>query len=122
MHDQNQPKQAESDMSSFRNLYWGDAKTMPDAVFETNHLPEFTPPGARSRLVLEDGRFLRPRIRAETTGVGEVCFNTSMTGYQEIMTDPSYAGQLITYLPAYRQYRQPDDVETSPPCAGHDCA
>src|SRR5690606_1235467 len=28
---------------------------------------------------------------------GEVCFNTSMTGYQEIMTDPSYAGQIITF-------------------------
>jgi carbamoyl-phosphate synthase small subunit len=29
--------------------------------------------------------------------VGEVCFNTAMTGYQEILTDPSYAGQIITF-------------------------
>ena len=34
---------------------------------------------------------------AATINVGEVCFNTSMTGYQEIMTDPSYAGQIITF-------------------------
>lgn len=36
-------------------------------------------------------------IGAEGTVVGEVCFNTSMTGYQEILTDPSYAGQIITF-------------------------
>ena len=29
--------------------------------------------------------------------VGEVCFNTAMTGYQEVMTDPSYAGQIVTF-------------------------
>jgi hypothetical protein len=34
---------------------------------------------------------------AATTNVGEICFNTSMTGYQEILTDPSYAGQIITF-------------------------
>ena len=49
-------------------------------------------------LVLSDGTVL-PGIGfgAATTNVGEVCFNTSMTGYQEIMTDPSYAGQIITF-------------------------
>ncbi|MDP7141686.1 MAG: glutamine-hydrolyzing carbamoyl-phosphate synthase small subunit [Alphaproteobacteria bacterium] len=36
-------------------------------------------------------------LGAETTRVGEICFNTSMTGYQEILTDPSYAGQIITF-------------------------
>ncbi len=34
---------------------------------------------------------------AEGEAVGEVCFNTAMTGYQEVMTDPSYAGQIITF-------------------------
>jgi carbamoyl-phosphate synthase small subunit len=34
---------------------------------------------------------------AEDSSVGEICFNTSMTGYQEILTDPSYAGQIITF-------------------------
>jgi carbamoyl-phosphate synthase small subunit len=49
-------------------------------------------------LVLEDGtQFTGFGLGAGTTNVGEVCFNTSMTGYQEIMTDPSYAGQIITF-------------------------
>ncbi|MDB2324060.1 glutamine-hydrolyzing carbamoyl-phosphate synthase small subunit [Alphaproteobacteria bacterium] len=49
-------------------------------------------------LVLADGTVLRGiGFGAATTNVGEVCFNTSMTGYQEIMTDPSYAGQIITF-------------------------
>ena len=34
---------------------------------------------------------------AETAAVGEVCFNTAMTGYQEILTDPSYAGQIVAF-------------------------
>ena len=49
-------------------------------------------------LVLADGTvFSGIGFGAATTNVGEVCFNTSMTGYQEIMTDPSYAGQIITF-------------------------
>src|ERR1700726_878538 len=49
-------------------------------------------------LVLEDGTVFRGRGRgAFGQAVGEVCFNTSMTGYQEILTDPSYAGQIITF-------------------------
>ena len=49
-------------------------------------------------LVLDDGTvFEGSGFGAVTTNVGEVCFNTSMTGYQETMTDPSYAGQLITF-------------------------
>jgi len=34
---------------------------------------------------------------AEGEAVGELCFNTAMTGYQEVMTDPSYAGQIINF-------------------------
>jgi carbamoyl-phosphate synthase small subunit len=49
-------------------------------------------------LVLADGSvFWGHGIGAAGTRVGEVCFNTSMTGYQEIMTDPSYAGQIVTF-------------------------
>ncbi|MEJ0062874.1 MAG: glutamine-hydrolyzing carbamoyl-phosphate synthase small subunit [Alphaproteobacteria bacterium] len=49
-------------------------------------------------LVLADGSVFRGRgIGAAGSAVGELCFNTSMTGYQEILTDPSYAGQIITF-------------------------
>ena len=47
-------------------------------------------------LVLADGTAFRgSAFGATALGVGEVCFNTSMTGYQEILTDPSYAGQIV---------------------------
>ena len=47
-------------------------------------------------LVLEDGRaFVGRPLGADAPGVGEVVFNTAMTGYQEVLTDPSYAGQMI---------------------------
>jgi carbamoyl-phosphate synthase small subunit len=56
------------------------------------------PPGATAVLVLADGSVFWGRgIGARGEVVGEVCFNTSITGYQEIMTDPSYAGQIITF-------------------------
>src|SRR5947199_6363057 len=49
-------------------------------------------------LVLADGTVLEGfRLGAEGHAVGEVCFNTAMTGYEEILTDPSYAGQIITF-------------------------
>src|ERR1700712_5054247 len=49
-------------------------------------------------LVLADGTVLEGfGLGSEGTAVGEVCFNTAMTGYEEILTDPSYAGQLITF-------------------------
>ena len=47
-------------------------------------------------LVLEDGRaFVGAPLGADIVGEGEVVFNTAMTGYQEVLTDPSYAGQMI---------------------------
>jgi carbamoyl-phosphate synthase small subunit len=50
------------------------------------------------RLVLADGTVIAGEgLGATGTAVGEVCFNTAMTGYQEILTDPSYAGQIITF-------------------------
>jgi carbamoyl-phosphate synthase small subunit len=48
-------------------------------------------------LALEDGTVMRgDAFGAPATACGEVCFNTSMTGYQEILTDPSYKGQIVT--------------------------
>src|SRR6266700_7718123 len=48
-------------------------------------------------LALEDGSlFPGVGFGAQTAACGEVCFNTSMTGYQEILTDPSYKGQIVT--------------------------
>ena len=52
----------------------------------------------RAALVLADGTvFEGQAFGADTQGVGEVCFNTAMTGYQEILSDPSYAGQIIAF-------------------------
>jgi carbamoyl-phosphate synthase small subunit len=49
-------------------------------------------------LVLADGtRFDGYALGAATTAVGEVCFNTAMSGYQEILADPSYAGQIVAF-------------------------
>jgi len=54
--------------------------------------------GASAVLVLDDGSVLWGQgVGVTGTAIGEVCFNTSMTGYQEIITDPSYAGQIITF-------------------------
>ncbi len=54
--------------------------------------------GATGVLVLADGTVVWGRgFGAEGAGVGEVCFNTAMTGYQEVLTDPSYAGQIVTF-------------------------
>src|ERR1700674_2871686 len=51
----------------------------------------------RALLALEDGRFFEGESFGATgTTVGEICFNTSMTGYQEVLTDPSYRGQIVT--------------------------
>lgn len=53
---------------------------------------------ATALLLLEDGTRLEGHgIGAVGHAAGEVCFNTAMTGYQEILTDPSYAGQIITF-------------------------
>lgn len=60
--------------------------------------PDQAPDGATGVLVLADGTILWGRgFGAEGEAVGEVCFNTAMTGYQEVMTDPSYAAQIITF-------------------------
>jgi carbamoyl-phosphate synthase small subunit len=67
----------------------------PDA--HTDSAAALFPPVVPAVLALADGTVFRGRaIGASGTTVGEVVFNTAMTGYQEILTDPSYAGQIVT--------------------------
>jgi carbamoyl-phosphate synthase small subunit len=70
---------------------------------------------ARAALALEDGTvYLGDSFGATGTVSGEVCFNTSMTGYQEILTDPSYRGQILAMTaPQIGNYGvNPADVES----------
>ena len=75
--------------------------TMDELRGETPALPSDIPPGATAALVLADGSVFWGRGFGAHTGpeapAGELCFNTGMTGYQETLTDPSYAGQIITF-------------------------
>ena len=58
----------------------------------------WSPQRTTARLVLADGSVIEGHgLGATGSAVGEVCFNTAITGYQEILTDPSYAGQIITF-------------------------
>src|SRR5499433_1355742 len=64
----------------------GETATDPAAAF------------SRAVLVLADGTVFEGKgFGAATEAIGEVCFNTAMTGYEEILTDPSYAGQIIAF-------------------------
>src|SRR6187455_2915965 len=75
-----------------------------------------------AKLALEDGTVYTGRAFGARGEVdGEVCFNTSMTGYQEILTDPSYRGQIVTMTyPLIGNYGvNREDVEsTGPKLAG----
>jgi carbamoyl-phosphate synthase small subunit len=78
------------------------------------------PPGATGCVVLGDGTVFWGRgLGATGRSVGEVCFNTSMTGYQEILTDPSYAGQIITFTFPHvgNVGANREDLETTTPAA-----
>jgi carbamoyl-phosphate synthase small subunit len=78
------------------------------------------PSGATGVVVLADGTlFWGQGTGAEGVGVGELCFNTAMTGYQEVMTDPSYAGQIITFTFPHigNVGANPQDVEAVNPHA-----
>src|SRR5437870_1320208 len=71
-----------------------------------------------AKLALEDGSmFPGFSFGAEGEVFGEVVFNTSMTGYQEILTDPSYKGQIVTMTyPLIGNYgTNPEDVESGKP-------
>ncbi|HEX4636245.1 MAG TPA: carbamoyl-phosphate synthase domain-containing protein, partial [Rhizomicrobium sp.] len=55
-------------------------------------------PFRKGGLMLADGTFFEGvGFGAEGAAIGEVCFNTAMTGYQEILSDPSYAGQIVAF-------------------------
>ena len=85
-----------------------DAKPMP--------MPE----GATGVLVLASGDVVWGRgFGAEGSAVGEVCFHTAMTGYQEIMTDPSFAGQIINFTFPHigNVGTNADDIEADDPHA-----
>lgn len=78
------------------------------------------PKDATAVIVLADGKtFYGKGLGAETHAVGEICFNTSMTGYQEIMTDPSYAGEIITFTFPHigNVGTNNEDIETQTPAA-----
>src|SRR6201998_4063276 len=78
------------------------------------------PPGTTAALVLADGpAFWGKGIGAPGRTVGELCFNTSMTGYQEILTDPSYAGQIITFTFPHigNVGANTEDIESTTPVA-----
>src|SRR5437764_14777198 len=71
-----------------------------------------------AKLALEDGTVYTGRSFGATgERFGEVVFNTSMTGYQEVLTDPSYNGQIVTMTyPLIGNYAvNPEDVESSRP-------
>ncbi len=77
-----------------------------------------TSPTMTAKLALEDGTvFTGTSIGAAGEVDGEVCFNTSMTGYQEILTDPSYRGQIVTMTyPQIGNYGvNAEDVESAKP-------
>jgi carbamoyl-phosphate synthase small subunit len=78
------------------------------------------PASATAALVLDDGTVLWGQgLGAHGETVGEVCFNTSLTGYQEILTDPSYAGQIITFTFPHigNVGANLEDIETVTPAA-----
>ena len=82
--------------------------------------PVTAPEGATGVLVLANGDIAWGRgFGAEGEAVGEVCFHTAMTGYQEIMTDPSFAGQIITFTFPHigNVGANADDVEAEEPHA-----
>ncbi|KQN29619.1 glutamine-hydrolyzing carbamoyl-phosphate synthase small subunit [Sphingomonas sp. Leaf38] len=78
------------------------------------------PAGATGVLVLANGDVIWGRgFGAEGQAVGEVCFHTAMTGYQEVLTDPSFAGQMIcfTFPHIGNVGANPDDIEADDPHA-----
>jgi len=82
--------------------------------------PSRAPNGATGVLVLGGGEVIWGKgFGAEGAAVGEVCFNTAMTGYQEVMTDPSYAGQIVNFTFPHigNVGANPEDIEAINPHA-----
>ncbi len=92
-------------------------RTAPSATNFAAHMSVQSPaPATPAYLLLEDGTFFSGiSFGAEGTSGGEICFNTGMTGYQEVFTDPSYTGQLLIMNTAYvgNYGVKKEDVESS---------
>ena len=77
------------------------APATPDPTATNTGAPEVRPDGATAVLVLADGTTLWGRgfgAHAEDArAIGEICFSTGLTGYQETLTDPSFAAQIVTF-------------------------
>jgi len=87
-------------------------------------MPDFSnikqPKNATAVIVTADGQVLWGHgIGAASESIGEICFNTAMTGYQEVMTDPSYAGQIINFTFPHigNVGANNEDIETTTPAA-----
>ncbi|HEY2132510.1 MAG TPA: glutamine-hydrolyzing carbamoyl-phosphate synthase small subunit [Acetobacteraceae bacterium] len=101
-------------------LSWAEmpGQTQPE-VSPSMPDPNAAPAGATAALVLADGSvFWGVGFGAHTTAeapVGELCFNTGLTGYQETLTDPSYAGQIITFTFPHigNVGANPEDIEAT---------
>ena len=96
--------------------------TARDAPYLTAVLdkPTQPTPAATGALVLADGAvFLGQGLGAEGAAEGEVCFNTAMAGYEEILTDPSYAAQIIAFTFPHigNVGTNAEDIESSSPAA-----
>jgi len=94
--------------------------TAPQPPSKVPSLDAPRPPGATGALVLADGTVLWGKgVGAAGSKVGEVVFNTAMTGYQETLTDPSYAGQIITFTFPHigNVGTNGEDIETITPAA-----
>jgi carbamoyl-phosphate synthase small subunit len=84
------------------------------------NLQNTRPPNKDAALILDDGSvFWGNQAGAQTSAIGELCFNTSITGYQEILTDPSYAGQIIVFTFPHigNVGTNPEDNESTIPAA-----
>jgi carbamoyl-phosphate synthase small subunit len=101
-----------------RTVWFGVLRLPEDLPAMSDPTPR--PPNCNAALMLADGTVYWGRgLGASGTAVGEVCFNTAITGYQEILTDPSYAGQIITFTFPHigNVGANPEDIETSTPAA-----
>ena len=95
------------------------------ATSRARAVPGWADEAPTALLVLADGTVIEGQgAGAAGIAVGEVCFNTAMTGYQEILTDPSYAGQIITFtFPHIGNVGTNDeDMESASLARPHACA
>jgi carbamoyl-phosphate synthase small subunit len=103
------------------NTVSAPARARPQAAPESqNFSSPPPPPDTTAALVLEDGTvFWGKGAGAAGTVVGEVCFTTGLTGYQETLTDPSFAGQIITFTFPHigNVGTNLEDIETTTPAA-----